>query len=124
MRQMRGAAAILVLAMGASGQGLLNPARMPARAFQFEPQPGETTLHCEVRPIRAMLDFSFRFQSGYTVRVPMNQFTGGGHVWNITMRVTPEGGKPVYLGSRTRLPEIPKTRTEFDIDTRRGREPR
>ena len=112
---MRGAIYMLLLAAAAPGQVLLNPARMPPRLRSLEAQPGETPLRCEVDPIRPRLDFSFRFQTGYTVRVPMSQFSGKGHSWGVVMRVTPEGGQPVYLGSRTRLPEIPRTSARFEL---------
>lgn len=109
------AVAMLVLAVAATGQVLLNPARMPARLLRFDASPGEKPLRCEVHPLTPTLDFSFRFQAGYSVRVPMSQFQGKGHMWGIVMRVTPEAGPPVYLGSRTRLPEIPKTTVQFQI---------
>jgi len=69
-------------------------------------------LHCEVIPVPARLSFSFRFQTGYVVRMPMKQYAGPGHHWNILMRVTPAGGgEPFYLGSYTRLRSVPKTNT-------------
>jgi hypothetical protein len=105
----------LLLATAAHGQVLLNPARIPARLLHFEPQPGEKPLRCEAHPIRPILDFSFRFQAGYVVQVPMSQFQGAGHFWSILLRVTPEGGAPVYLGSRIRLPQVPRTKTRLEL---------
>jgi hypothetical protein len=112
---MRSAVTLLLLAVAAHGQVLLNPARMPASLLDFTPKPDDKPLRCEVRPLRPTLDFSFRFQAGYRVRVPMNQFAGAGHSWGVVMRVTPEGGAPVYLGHRTRLPEIPKTTVQLEL---------
>jgi hypothetical protein len=45
----------------------------------------------------------------------MNQYRGTGHRWTVLMRVTPEEGKPVYLASRYRLPEVPKTNNEVEV---------
>jgi hypothetical protein len=106
---------LLLLAAAARGQVLLDPARVSTDLLDFGAKPGEKPLRCEVRPLRPTLDFSFRFQTGYMVRVPMNQFTGKGHLWGVVVRVTPEGGKPVYFGHRTRLPEVPKTTAELEV---------
>jgi hypothetical protein len=76
----------------------------------------DRSLHCEVTPVPARLSFSFRFQTGYVVRMPMKQYTGPGRHWNILMRVTPAGGgEPIYLGSYTRFHNIPKTNTQGEF---------
>jgi hypothetical protein len=112
---MRCALTLMLLASAARGQVLLNPARVPPGLLDFDSKPGDKPLRCEVRPLRPTLDFSFRFQAGYMVRVPMNQFPGKGHLWGVVVRVTPDGGAPVYLGHRTRLPEVPKTSVELEL---------
>jgi hypothetical protein len=80
-------------------------------------QAGEPALHCDVAPIKPTLNFSFRYQAGYMVTVPMKQYVGSGHGWSTLMRVTPEGGdrKPVYLISRIPLPPVPKTNVEVRV---------
>jgi hypothetical protein len=62
------------------------------------PQPNEQALRCDVSPIKPSLNFSFRYQAGYTVAVPMNQYLGSGHGWSMLTRITPEGGdaKPEF----------------------------
>jgi hypothetical protein len=112
---MRCAVTLLLLAVAARGQVLLNSARVAPGLLDFNAKPDDKPLRCEVRPLRPTLDFSFRFQAGYMVRVPMNQFPGKGHVWGVVVRVTPEGGTPVYFGHRTRLPEVPKTTSELEL---------
>jgi hypothetical protein len=112
---MRCAVTLVLLAAAAKGQVLLDPARLPAGLLDFERKTDDKPLRCEVRPLRPTLDFSFRFQAGYMVRVPMNQFTGKGHIWGVVARVTPEGGAPVYFGNRTLLPEVPKTAVEWEL---------
>lgn len=114
-KRMRGAITLMLLAAAARGQVLLDSARIPASLRDFQASPEEKPLRCEVRPLQPRLDFSFRFQAGYMVRVPMNQFQGKGHAWGVVFRVTPEGGAPVYFGHRTRLPEVPKTTVQLEL---------
>jgi hypothetical protein len=61
-------------------------------------------------PLRPVLDFSFRFQAGYVVRVPLNQYHGAGHHWIVITQVQAEsGGQPVYFLDRLNLPSIPES---------------
>ena len=64
-----------------------------------------------------MLNYGFRFQSGYMVRVPMHQFFGPNHGWSTLTRITPLGGDrmPVYLLSSATLPNVPKTKVELQV---------
>ena len=80
-------------------------------------QADEKPLRCEVTPIKPSLNFSFRFQAGYVVHVPMDQYSGPGHGWAMLTRITPEGGgqQPVYLATRVRLPPIPKTKVAVEV---------
>jgi hypothetical protein len=107
--------ALLVAVPGASAQVLMDPARAPAAFKSLEPKPGEPPLRCEVTPLRPALNFGFRFQAGYVVRVPMDQYSGPRHRWGIIAQITPEGGSPIYIGSRMRLPDIPKTKQEMEV---------
>ena len=88
---------------------------MPPGMRNFEWRPDDKPLACYVSPLKPALNFGFRFQAGYVVRVPMNQYRGTGHRWTVLMRVTPEEGKPVYLASRYRLPDVPKTNNEVEV---------
>lgn len=99
----------------AAAQGVIDPARLPKELRDFERPPGEVGLKCEVMPIKPRLDFGFRFQSGYAMRIPLGQYSGPGHRWGILTRVTPEGGKPVYLLNIMRLPNVPKTKVEAEV---------
>jgi hypothetical protein len=114
---MRLLAVAWMLASAGAAQVMVDPARFGSTLTALEPRAGEQFLRCEVTPIRPSLNFSFRFQAGYVVRVPMNQYSGAGHGWAMITRITPEGGgqKPVYLAGRTRLPSIPKTKTEVEV---------
>ena len=106
---------IILVSIAAWGQVLVSPDRTAKIAGYFEAQQDDKLLRCEVRPIPPHLNFSFRFQAGYVVRVPLNQYPGAGHSWTILTRIVPEGGQPVYLASRMRLPTIPKTKAAHDF---------
>lgn len=110
---------LLLLACGiapvAQGQYIVNPERLPATLRNMEWRPDDRPLNCSVGAMKPALNFGFRFQAGYIVRVPMSQYPGKGHRWSIVTRVTPEGGKPVFLLSRYNLPEVPKTNAELEV---------
>jgi len=100
----------------APGQTILDPARIKTYLNMLEPAPADRPLRCEVTPLRPTLNYSFRFQAGYTVSVPMNQIQGRGHSLAVLGRITPDGSRqPVYLGSRLRLPEVPNSRAELSL---------
>jgi hypothetical protein len=101
----------LVVASSAFGQVVVDPARIPGLLKNLEPREGERILRCEVNPTKPLLNFSFRFQPGFILHVPLNQYSGRRHRWTMLLEVSPAGGKPVYLVNVIRLPEIPeKTR--------------
>jgi hypothetical protein len=114
---MRPLAIALLLASACAAQVIANPARFGSTLKALEPRADEERLRCEVTPIRPSLNFGFRFQAGYVVHVPMNQYSGAGHGWAIVTRITPEDGgqQPVYLVGRVRLPSIPKTRINVEV---------
>jgi hypothetical protein len=67
-------------------------------------------LQCEITAVAPSLTFSFRFQAGYMVRLPLRQFHGAGHSISVLMRVTPAAdSQPVYLLRRFDLPDVPNT---------------
>ena len=100
------------------GQSIMNANRAAAMAPLVEhAQPGEQALRCDVAALKPTLNYSFRFQSGYTVSVPMNQYRGKGHFWSIVMQIKARaaGARAVYLGARIPLPEIPKTNADLRV---------
>lgn len=103
----------LLMASTALGQYAIDPARA---AKLWAAHAGDQSLHCEVIPVPARLSFSFRFQTGYVVRMPLKDYSGPGHHWNILVRVTPLGGsEPFYLGSYTRLRNAPKVHSQAEF---------
>jgi hypothetical protein len=114
---MRRALVLLLAACTEAGaQRIINPNRLRGVLAQLEgARPGEQALRCQVSPLKPTLNFSFRYQAGYTVTVPMNQYLGAGHGWTLLTRITPEGGKPVYLLSRIPLPPVPRTNADARV---------
>ena len=114
---MRPLAIAVLLASTGAAQVIVDAARFGSTLKSLEPRAGEQTLRCDVTPIKPSLNFSFRFQAGYVVRVPMNQYSGTGHGWAMITSITPQGGgqKPVYLASRVRLPPIPETKVNVEV---------
>ena len=113
-------ALILALAACATApaQSIVNPNRLRSVIAQLEAaQAGEQALRCQVSAMKPVLNYSFRYQAGYMVTVPMNQYLGSGHGWTVLTRITPAGGdsKPVYLLSRIPLPQVPKTNIEVRV---------
>jgi hypothetical protein len=111
-------AALLCLLIAASslpGQTIVDPVKLRFVLPRFEAE--DTGLHCEVTPLKPVLNYGFRFQAGYLVRVPMSQFFGTRHGWTMLTRITPVHGdrQPVYLASSSALPDIPKTKVELSF---------
>ena len=96
---------IFVAVWNASAQRVADPARIPERWKSFERGAG-SKLTCRVHPIQPRLNLGFRFQTGYSIEVPMRQYSGAGHWWSVIFRVTPEAKErdPVWFVSRRRIP--------------------
>src|SRR3982751_5602837 len=90
----------------ATAQNIVNPNRVRPLISRMESGADGPALSCQVTPNKPMLNFSFRYQAGYSVSVPMKQYFGSGHSWTVLVQITPkaEGGRPVYLLSRMSLP--------------------
>jgi hypothetical protein len=102
--------ATVLLSADAEAQRIANIDTLPTLAARLDPQAGETTVPCEVEPIRPTLNFGFRFQAGYVFREPPSAYEGAGHRWIVLMRVTPEqnGSTPAYLIASGRFPAVPQ----------------
>jgi hypothetical protein len=107
----------MLLSTALWGQSIVDPSAIPRVMSRFEPRWDDRHLACSVTPFGPALNFSLRMQAGYIVRVPMNQYLGPHHGWFTLVRLTPEGGdrKPVFLATRIRLPDVPKTKVEVEI---------
>jgi hypothetical protein len=113
---MRVTLAIVLLASSAMyGQTMLEALKVSEAAKYFGKFDSDKPLHCQVQPIPPRLNFSFRLQAGYVVRLPLKQFFGPKHALAILSRVTPEGGEPSYLAAGVKLPDIPKTKNDMEL---------
>jgi len=56
-------------------------------------------LPCKLSPVRPVLNFDYRFQTGYTFETSLDPSLDGYHHWDIVFRVTPENNArpPVYF---------------------------
>jgi hypothetical protein len=63
-------------------------------------------LQCFIQPQAPLLDFAFHFDVGYIISCPLRVFGGRATAILAFTRVTPEGGKPMFLGESYRLPGI------------------
>ncbi len=99
------------------GQVVVEPDNIPSAQKQFEHRPDEAPLACTVTPAKPAIDFSFRFHSGYTVNIPLKQYSGSGHGFVVLTKVTPEdtAHQPVYLSSAAHLPDVPKSSDEIEV---------
>jgi hypothetical protein len=95
-----------LLAWAASAQTVVSPADIPAAKKRLDSGLNEKPLRCYVDRSKAELKFGLRFQAGYVLGVPLVQYSGTGHSWQIYLRVTPEGGEPTYLSDRFELPAL------------------
>jgi hypothetical protein len=102
----------------AFGQTIVDPSNISRTLRRLAEDPdAKPTLNCHVTEIKPRIDFGFRFQAGYLMRVPLNQFTGPGHAWAVIIKITPEGEdtKPVHLAMRAELPPIPRTKLDAEL---------
>ena len=115
-----GVRAVLIAVLWVSGlahaQTILSPARVQRLLPMLDPSPDDRPMQCDVTPLKPLLNYGFRFQAGYAVQAPMNQYLGSGHSIAILAAITPDGSdRPVYLGSRFGLPEIPRSKNELSF---------
>ncbi|MGP8244910.1 MAG: hypothetical protein ACLQVN_10380 [Bryobacteraceae bacterium] len=109
---MHGRAWIVLLAAAAHAQVPIDADRGARLLAAHAPHAGEVALRGELTPLRPALNFGLRFQAGFVLSLPLNQWRGAGHSLRILLAVTPQDGghRTVYLASRYLLPEIPPTR--------------
>lgn len=112
----RMAVLILLLCVPACAQIVVDETSAAELLGQLDPQ-ATRSLQCEITAVPPALTFSFRFQSGYLVRVPLRQFHGAGHSLSILVRVTARRSdrQPVYLLRSFDLPDVPDTNIAADL---------
>ena len=113
----RVAALLLFTTATLPAQVMVSERRLGSSLSLFADSVPAATIRCSVSPIQPQLNYGFRFQAGYVVSIPMNQFQGAGHRWRMITRIIPEDGekRPVYLVSAFALPVIPETKMEVQV---------
>ncbi|MDR3701787.1 MAG: hypothetical protein P4L56_19215 [Candidatus Sulfopaludibacter sp.] len=105
--------AMLLVPALAGAQSLTDAPTVLRILERFSSEHTETPLQCQVKPIPPALTFGFRFQAGYTFRIPMAQFSGPGHSLTVVTRIAPgDSLPPVFLMDTLRLPPVPPTDLE------------
>jgi hypothetical protein len=96
----------IVLAQQVFGQSIAKPEEAVHIREAFEKARGPAQLKCTISPIRPVLDFAFRFQTGYSLEFPLSQFDGPSHKLDTYVDVTGEGPAHVYLTRSEALPRV------------------
>lgn len=109
---MRTLLAIVAVVGACSAQIAVQPEKLPERWRTFDRLAGESKLQCRVSTIQPHLDYGFRFQTGYSIEIPLRQYSGKGHWWAAVLRVTPKSSErePVWFVSRLHIPPVPETK--------------
>jgi hypothetical protein len=89
----------LQLAAPLRGQELLPPGEQAAASRLFDQSFQTERLNCTIERERPVLDFTFHFDAGFRITCPFREFGGRKTRVTILVRVTPEGGAPVVLGT-------------------------
>ena len=82
----------------------------PSDAAVLDLHESRTSLRCAVKPVRAELDYTLGFQTGYQVRIRLHDFAGHGDVLTVVFRVTSDRGltPPVYFQQKWEVPPVPE----------------
>jgi ethanolamine ammonia-lyase large subunit len=80
---------LAVLVWSVQGQVLVEASKVPEALRNLEPVGSSGELKCRVQPFKPSLNYSFRFQTGYVLELPLALYTGKGHSVITLVRVTP-----------------------------------
>jgi hypothetical protein len=116
IENMRAGLIVLCLCRLVSAQTTIDASRVQLFLGQFRGAQ-RPTLECDVRPIRPALGFSMRFEAGYTLTLPLSQYSGPGHSLKSVVRIAPKGenSAPVFLADSYRLAAIPPTKLNAEF---------
>lgn len=89
----------VLFAMPLTCQQMLPPAQQSAANRLFEQSSKTDGLNCTIERERPSLDFTFHFDEGFQIICPFQEFGGRRTRLMIYVRVTPEGGSPLLLGT-------------------------
>jgi len=114
---LRSVALAFVALSSAAAQTLIDPVNESEARAAFE-QPTGNPLRCKIESIQPTLNYSFQFQTGYSLTFPLKQFLGTGDQLKIWVRVTPENHEPRYLASVDKIPAVAATNLEGQVSGR------
>jgi hypothetical protein len=99
---------LFLLACSAPAQRLLDGSSSRMAAQFFDANLPDHTLHCDLRPTKPTLSYTFQFLAGYEALLPLDQFGGGGHKLSVLARITPTaGGEVKEFVQHLQLPRLP-----------------
>jgi len=90
----------------AYAQTPIPPDKLAEVSRLFEDFNKRSTLHCSMEHFDPFLDFTFRYDAGFLINVHPEEFTSGTK-FGAFLRITPEGGKPVFFSEGYEIPPIP-----------------
>lgn len=96
-----------LLASSLHAQFAMTAAQVEIAQKLFTQPSREAPLECHVQTFAPFLDFAFRFEAGYTVRLALRQFKGEADTLYTFLRITPQGGTPILLGESYAIPRLP-----------------
>jgi hypothetical protein len=105
----------LAICPGASAQSLIEAERIAEVRQAFASPDTAARLRCSFAPERPSLHYDLEFHTGYSIGFPLGQLAGSEHEVSVLLRVTPEGGDPVYLGRTEGLPKVPAGKFEGEL---------
>jgi hypothetical protein len=87
----------------ACAQSPIDPGQIPALLGGISQRPASHAFRCGFSPVEPSLDFSLRFNAGYTFRLQADRYQAGRHVWMVVTKVTPQDGssEPSWFFART-----------------------
>ena len=103
-----------VVTATASAQVVTSSSQLPDAVKNFGPGVAHGELPCAVEILQPRLNFASRFQAGYSVRIPLGGYAGGGHRWYVVFQVTPQEGnrQPVLFADSIDVPASPPYEVE------------
>jgi hypothetical protein len=99
----------------ASAQALVTSDQERTARQAFAAAGSAPRLRCSFSSVRPALDYAMRFRAGYTVSVPLMQFTESTPKLGVFLRVTPEGQPSVYFIDSRTMPPIPNIPSEANM---------
>ena len=105
-------ATILFLTLPALAQQVGNADKLAPLMSALDSGQTHNSLPCTVEFIPPRLNLAFRFQDGYSARIPLDGYMGAERRSRIVFRVTRSGGQPVYFVDTVDLP--PRQDRGFD----------